>query len=291
MVGSERGRSFSSTGRGTRSAAFAVDPIELRHVVVPLDGSPFAERALPVAGWLAEATGGDVQLVEVVPSGDDEGAENATRYLDSACRRHHATSWEVVRQDDVGDALAEVVARSGDRLACLATHGRGRSATVGSVAVSLVERSTRPVMLVGPRARAAAAPDRPLVVAVDGTRQDDALVGLALDWAARLARRLEIVTVAEIPEAQVGPDVRDLERYVDSLADRTQGSGVAVGTRVVREAVDVGDGLVPVLDGPLVVLGCRPHPGVGPMSPGSHAASIVHDAAIPALVVPLPPAG
>ncbi len=298
MVGSTTGESFSSTGWGVRPAPFAVDPVELRHVVVPLDGSPFAEHALPVAGWLAAAIGGDVQLVAVVPSGDDEGAENATRYLDSACRHHHATSWDVVQQDDVGDALAAAVARSGDRLACLATHGRGRSATVGSVAVSLLERSTRPVMLVGPAARVVAAVDAPLVVAVDGTPHDDVLVSVALDWAAQLARRLDIVTVAEpaagtgrAPGAHPSRDVRDLERYVDSLADRARGCGVVVGTRVVRDAADVGDGLVPVLDGSLVVLGSRRRPGVGPMAPGSHAASIVRDAAVPALVVPLPSPG
>jgi nucleotide-binding universal stress UspA family protein len=298
MVSSATGESSSSTGWGTRPAPIAVDPIGLRHVVVPLDGSPFAERALPVAGWLAAATGGDVQLVGVVPAGDDEGAENATRYLDSACRHHHATSWDLVRQDDVGDALAAAVGRSGDRLACLATHGRGRSATVGSVAVSLVERSTRPVMLVGPAARVATAVDAPLIVAVDGTPHDDVLVGVALGWAARLARRLDIVTVAEpacregeSPGGHPSRDIGDLERYVDSLADRAQGCGVAIGTRVVRDAVHVAGGLVPVLDGPLVVLGSRPRPGVGPMAPGSRAASIVHDAAVPALVVPVPSAG
>jgi nucleotide-binding universal stress UspA family protein len=270
-------------------APFGVAPVTVRHVVVPLDGSPFAERALPVAAWLAAAVGAGVHLVEVIPPGDDEGAENATRYLDSTCRHHHGASWEVVRQDEVGDALAAEVTRSGGRLACLATHGRGRSPTIGSVAVSVLERSREPLMLVGPAARAVTASDAPLAVAVDRTPHDDVVVRVALGWAALLARHLDIVTVDE----ERGGDVPELERYVRSVEARSRGCGVTVGTRVVRDAIDVRDGLVPVLDrtSALVVLGSHVHPGHGPLAPGSHAASIVHNVAVPALVVPLPPAG
>jgi len=270
-------------------APFGVAPVAVRHVVVPLDGSPFAERALPVAAWLAAAVGAGVHLVEVIPPGDDEGAETATRYLDSTCRHHHGTSWDVVRQDEVGDALAAEVTRSGGRLACLATHGRGRSPTIGSVAVSLLERSREPLMLVGPAARAVTASDAPLAVAVDRTPHDDVVVGVALGWAALLARHLDIVTVDD----ERGGDVPELERYVRSVEARSRGCGVTVGTRVVRDAIDVRDGLVPVLDrtSALVVLGSHVHPGHGPLAPGSHAVSIVHNVAVPALVVPLPLAG
>src|ERR687898_440550 len=33
----------------------AATPAGLRRIVVPVDGSPFAERALPVATWVAQA--------------------------------------------------------------------------------------------------------------------------------------------------------------------------------------------------------------------------------------------
>lgn len=38
-----------------------------RHIVIPLDGSPRAEEALPVAARLARATGGQLTLLRVVP--------------------------------------------------------------------------------------------------------------------------------------------------------------------------------------------------------------------------------
>ena len=39
-----------------------------QHIVVPLDGSPRAERALPVAARIARASGGSILLLQVVSS-------------------------------------------------------------------------------------------------------------------------------------------------------------------------------------------------------------------------------
>jgi hypothetical protein len=54
-------------------------PVEASRVVAFLDGSPFAERALPVAGWIAGELRVGLELIEVVSArGDGEGA---VRYL------------------------------------------------------------------------------------------------------------------------------------------------------------------------------------------------------------------
>jgi nucleotide-binding universal stress UspA family protein len=299
MISSTAGNTTPPARSDGDPAPFAVQPVDIGHVVVPLDGSPFAERALPVGQWVAEVVGADVHLLEVVASGDDEGVEGAIRYLDDVCRRRHAASWDVAERGDVAEALAEAVAVSPGRIACLATHGRGRSATIGSVAASLVERTPGPVMLVGPGARAVTAIDAPVVVAVDGTAQDQTLVPVALGWAARLARRLDIVTVVEPghptrlgggPRGRAwGPS--EPERYVESLAARARGSDVPVVTRVVRNSISVRAALSLLLDriAALIVLGSRQGEGLGRMAPDSCSASVVHDAAVPALVVPLPP--
>jgi nucleotide-binding universal stress UspA family protein len=278
---------------------FVVQPVEVAHMVVPLDGSPFAERALPMAAWVAERLGADVHLVEVVPCEAEEESEGAIRYLDSVAWSHHAAAWDVVERNDVGAALADTMSSSPGRMACLATHGRGRSVLLGSVAVSLLERSSQPVVLVGPEARAVTATDAPIVVAVDGTIRDDMLVPVALGWAARLGCRLDIVTVTEPaphwyfegarPRHARGP--AEPERYVESLVARAEGAAVTVAARVIYDPISVSGGLVPVLDrtAALVVVGSRHRQGLGRMVLGSHAVRIVHDAAVPALVVPLPP--
>ena len=279
-------------------APFAAQPVEVGHVVVPLDGSPLAERALPVATWIAAEVAGDMHLVEVVPRDGGEESEGAVRYLDSVARSHRAAAWDVVEHDDVGAALADVLAGAPGRLACLVTHGRGRSVPLGSVAVFLLEHSRRPLVLVGPAARVVTASDAPIVVAVDGSERDDVLVPVALGWAARLRRPLQIVTVAEpAPPAYRTADSSrrargpaEPERYVGSLAARAGDAGVAVTARAIYDPVSVRDGLVPFLNrtAALVVLGSRQRPGLGRMVLGSQALRIVHDSAVPALVIPIP---
>jgi nucleotide-binding universal stress UspA family protein len=125
------------------------------------------------------------------------------------------------------------------------------------------------------------------------------LVPLALGWAMRLARRLDIVTVVEPGHPEpVGGGKRgwargpgEPESYVESLSARARGSGVPVVARVVRNSISVRSALSLVLDrtAALIVLGSRPRGNLGRMAPGSCSASTVHDAAVPALVVPLPP--
>lgn len=299
MAGSTAGDGAPLIGRDQQPPPFVTQPVDVAHVVVPLDGSPFAERALPVGAWLAAGVGADVHLVEVVPCDVEEESEGAIRYVDSVAHAHHAAAWDVLASDDVGEALADAVGRSPDRLACLSTHGQGRSALVGSVAVSLLAHSTRPVVLVGPMARAVTAADAPIVVAVDGTGGDDVLVPVALGWGARLGRQVDIVTVAEAappgsPGGTRSPRARspaEPERCVESLAARSDGSGVRVAPRVIYDPTSVRGALVPFLDrtAAAVVLGSRDRPGLGRMVLGGHAVGIVHDAAVPALVVPLPP--
>src|SRR5512132_873811 len=155
-----------------------VDPVDIGRVVVPVDGSPFAERALPVAVWAAHALGAEIHLIEVVSGARDTAA--AIRYLDGLARLHAAWSWDVARGEDVGDTIVAATRGEPPGLACLATHGRDRRATVlGSTASAVLDRGTDPVMLVGPQARPPRAGDAPVVVAVDGAASDHALVDIA----------------------------------------------------------------------------------------------------------------
>jgi nucleotide-binding universal stress UspA family protein len=299
MVSSTTGDATPSTVPDPESPRLAVQPVEVAHVLVPLDGSPFAERALPVASWIATGVAADMHLVEVVPCDAGEESEVAIRYLDRVARSHRAAAWDVVEGNDVGATLAEAVGTGPGRLACMATHGRGRSVPLGSVAVFLLEHTSRSVVLVGPDARVVVAADAPIVVAVDGSTRDDVLVPVALGWADRLRRPLKVVTVAEPAPAgyreagrfQRARGPAEPERYVQSLAARAEAAGVVVSGNVIYDPVGVRDGLVPFLDrtAALVVLGSRHRPGLGRMVLGSHAVRIVHDAAVPALVVPMPP--
>jgi nucleotide-binding universal stress UspA family protein len=284
MAASSSGKTTPSTRADTGSAPLTARPVEVTSIVVPLDGSPFAERALAVADWVGARLDAGVHPVEVV--GDDEEAEGAIRYLDSVTRRHHGSRWDVFQRDDVARILADLVASSPGRMACMATHGGERSgAPVGSTASAVVAGSDRPVILVGPEARVVPTGDGPVVVAVDGSRQDDSLVAVALGWAAELGCPVEIVTVAE-PGGPAEPG-----SYVASLAARAADASPGLLSTVVYGPVGLRDGLVPLLaerTAALVVLGSRHRRGGPGPGLGDDATRLVHDAPAPAVVVPPP---
>lgn len=281
------------------SPSIVPEATKLTRFIVPLDGSPFSEKALPTAHWAAQAHDADIQLTQVVA--DDEGAEDAIRYLDSAGRRHGATAWNTVEHRDVAEALTEATAGSPGSMICLATHGRDRSAALlGSVAASFLHHSAQQALLTGPHARPVESSTAPVAVAVDGSPRDDGLVAVGLGWAIRMRRPLLIVTVAE-PAPQFH-DEQTVQRahgpakpedYVATLASRAETPEVAIETHTIYHPISVRDGLVPALDqgAALVVLGSHPRHRIPQMVLGNHAARVVHDSAIPALVVPTPADG
>lgn len=247
-------RSTETEVTGAR-AGLGGAPVEVSRVVAFLDGSVFAERALPVAAWIAGELRVGLELVEVVGVRGD--GDRAVRYLRGTADRRRASSWDVIVHEDVPAALAEVVRQRRGAVPCLATHGRDRSAALlGSIAAALLARSPRPVLLAGPKARPVEAPDAPVVVAVDGSAADEALLPVAMGWAARLGRRLVITTVAEpAPLGHHGRTGRrgargpgDPESYLAALAERGVASRVEVATGVVHGAVGVRGGLVSALD-------------------------------------------
>jgi nucleotide-binding universal stress UspA family protein len=120
-------------------------------VVVPVDFSASADRAVPFAyGLVGDA--GRVHLLHVhVPGGDqspDAEAELRARVIPGAA----STSVEVVVGEDVAAAVCAAAARLGADAICIATHGRSgvSRALMGSQAEQVVRRAGRPVVLVPP---------------------------------------------------------------------------------------------------------------------------------------------
>ncbi len=139
-------------------------------LVVPLDGSTFAEAALPIARALAVLLSARAVLVGVCAPSDsaipsDGGVFVHTKdddlrrqydmraYLNSVLRKLPLIEAETVVR--VGDAATEIAREVEERSAgavIMATHGRtGLVRTIlGSVAGGVVHRTTAPVVLVRP---------------------------------------------------------------------------------------------------------------------------------------------
>ncbi len=166
-----------------------------RSLLVPLDGSAFAEHALPLALGLARRAEASLNLVSVhvpllsvaadsIAPGTCEAEARALAqeraYLDEIVRRlaTQATvpvTSALLESAAVAELLAEHAAKTNADLVVMTTHGRGPLSRLwlGSVADEMVRRATTPVLLVRPHEKGvdfAAEPQvRHILVPLDGS--------------------------------------------------------------------------------------------------------------------------
>ena len=135
----------------------------LQNILLPLDGSPLAELAIPYSSSLARRAGASLVLVQAVqahtpPGVDQTDAElevmgRAQTYLQSVAARldaDHVRAAAHVYYDDAAHAILDAAERQSADLIVMSTHGRtgiGRM-LYGSVADLVLRHATVPVFLV-----------------------------------------------------------------------------------------------------------------------------------------------
>lgn len=266
---------------------------EVRALLVPVDGSDFSAAAVPVAADLARRFGARVDLLSVVDR--DEAREPRERALADLTAPGVEVTREVVVADDPAAAIDEAL-RTGDRVACMATHGRSRSAAlVGSVAHGVITRSRAPLIVTCPYVRPVGG-GRGVLGCVDPSDTSGAVVPVTLEWAHRLGEPAVVVTVAENVPAPVtggparrafGPD-GDPQLFLDEVVAAAGVEG-EVATRVVEDPISVWSGLYHHLrqqPATLLVVSTRSRSGLARAALGSVAAQIVRHSPAPVLVVP-----
>ncbi|MCU1462136.1 MAG: hypothetical protein JWO37_2211 [Acidimicrobiales bacterium] len=274
-------------------------PQVVRHIVVPHDGSTFAEEAVPVAARLARRLDADVHLLSAVAT-VDEVVERERRLAALDVPGRPVERVVVVDRDPAG-VIHETVRRLQDAVACMASHGRGRTAAlVGSVATEVVARGHDPLVLVGPLVDDQRAGKR-VIACVDDTPASATLLPVARRWAELLDERLCVLTVAEpVPESvHGGPEHRrfgpqgDVQAFLDAQVAPLRGEGEDVETQVVWDPISPAAGLAVFLrDDPafLLVIASHARTGLARAVFGSVAAAIVRTSPSPVLVVPRPDA-
>lgn len=246
-----------------------------KSILVPLDGSAFAEQALPWAACLTRATGAHLELVRVHDPTPPwtvaaEGALVATptapklrdveeQYLANCVARLTEGGFPRVThrllEGDVAEAIAAHAEDNAFGLVVLATHGRGALSRLwlGSVSDALVRRLTVPVLLIRPTEGSpvprAEQFDR-ILVALDGSAEAESALAPAL--ALGNPSRVELELLRVVPPVPVAGDAgitvalpmeegltesltAQASRYLDEVADRIASPTVAVRTMVVVE--------------------------------------------------------
>jgi nucleotide-binding universal stress UspA family protein len=180
-----------------------------RTIVIAIDGSDFAQRAVPVGTTLARRGGANVRAVAIARSDAEIDWTYRRVFEDANLDGLDPAEIDFLVDPDPAKVLLEKTAAD-EIVLCLATHDRPKPITVlmHSVGSEVIERATHPTIAVGSNASVASFADD-VVVALDGVDDAEPLLAVAAAWALQLHSRLRIVTVYE----PVLSDVRRPEHY------------------------------------------------------------------------------
>lgn len=195
-------------------------------ILVPLDGSEFAESVLPIAAGLARGAGARLRLALVhqphplaggeagpVPVPDLDLRVRETEYLGRvAARLEDEDGPEVLSvfaDGEPGPALEDLVRSGGDSLVVMATHGRGAFSRfwLGSTADYLVRHLDVPVLLVRPGASGAVDPTLPLrhaVVPLDASSLSERVLEPAMELLRLAGPGIRQITLVHVIEPVLG---------------------------------------------------------------------------------------
>jgi nucleotide-binding universal stress UspA family protein len=293
----------------------------LETILVPLDGSALAERALPYATRLARAAGGRLVLVRATGARPAAGgtrvapAAEAEDYLRTARAGLYELAPDrigaVVYGGDAAEAvLAEVRLRRAG-LIVMATHGRGGlgRALYGSVADAVLRHAPAPVLLVPaacerrwPPARPPGAepgPPRRVLVPLDGSDLAEEALAPAGALAAALGAGLLLAQAVPFPVVASGSSQEDASdaggpdaevgaawRYLEEVAAPLRAAGREVEVRV--EAGMVVPTLARIereLDVEGVAMATHGRSGLARAVLGSVATEVLHRTTAPVLLV------
>lgn len=244
----------------------------MQTILVPLDGSPFGEHALPVALALARRGALGLDLVHVhhralphiTPAGSARfdpaeelaGREREAAYLaelaDRVGERLGGRVTRTLLEPPIVEALCHHAVATGAQLIALSTHGRDgvARAWLGSVADRLVRTAPVPVLVVRPGADPPALGCEPdlshVLVPLDGSPFAERALGLAVRMGRLNEARYTLVRVVEpvvhhylLEGARTAGDVdaeaaawHEATDYLKGVAERLRSQGLRVTTDV-----------------------------------------------------------
>jgi nucleotide-binding universal stress UspA family protein len=294
-----------------------------RTILVPLDGSTFSERALPIAVALQRLLGARLVLVRaanasVIPGTDPTHAQcqaidEATAYMQGVAdllEQQGVRTEVAVPYGEAAEAIRLEIKLWQADLVVMCTHGRSGLGRwiYGSVAENLLAHSSTPILLVRPTGAPVRLTDGPepprLIVPLDGSPFAEAALPYALDLACALGAGLELLQVVT-PAAQIFPEqvmvsqvaVEDAGRLVEEDCARASAYLAEVAAQLqidgpdIHTSVQVGHPADVILheaqatDARLLVLATHGRTGLRRLLMGSVAHEIVHRTLLPVLLV------
>jgi nucleotide-binding universal stress UspA family protein len=258
-----------------------------KSIIVPLDGSEFAERALSVAREIARRL--DARIVLTTTCRDGDSCE-PTEYFERLAKDQAdiVTEFALVDEHPAARAIGRVSREHADGIVCMTSHGRGRLrwAVLGSVAEQAVHEARRPMLLVGQGCEIDWRPTREcLLVCVDGANVADPIVPVATQWAQALDLPVRVASVMHPLDVE---GVTHPNKVVAAIVDHFGAAGLDASAILLRGSYVAGAIADAARDLPATMIAMNTHSrtGAARLALGSVAMATVGLAPCPVLLVP-----
>ncbi len=272
-----------------------------KNIVVPLDGSDLAARALKPAAALADYLGSTLKLVAYHSAKSDElelTEQVCSQMRDIGDHEFDLETGPLTRP--VADLLNEIITAAPHPLVVMSTRGQGRAAGLsGSVATDVLARISVPVMLIGPECEVGGFRlHGPVVVATDESSYTEPALTLAaevcatLDYQPLVVNVIDPKTSEEANRARRGPGGSDLppesamvHRFADELGHKA--GRPAPEYRVLHDT-HPGKALAELArdaDASAIIMATHARTGLSRLRHGSEAGAAISHAPCPVIAV------
>jgi nucleotide-binding universal stress UspA family protein len=292
----------------------------MSHTLVPLDGSTFAEAALPLAIRLARETGSSLTFLSVleaewVRAGSWSAATlkaELHEYLEGVVRKTSELTTAQLAVSVLDGSVAAILERFVESedvgLVVMSTHGRGavHRAWLGSIADHLIRHLRVPIVLVRPvdpvPERLEEAPAlRVILVPLDGSQRAEEILQLVGRLARPAGTECRLFRVVPPPPPFATPYLphaaralretldrgrEEAEQYLQEVTERLRESGLTVSWKV-EVGVRPATGILHAAEAPdvdLVAIATHGRGGIPRLMLGSVADKVVRGADLPVLV-------
>ncbi len=272
-------------------------------IVVPLDGSPLAEVALPFAEEIAGKMGSEIILLSVLPSDEAQAyqehhnyamkkVEATKRHVDKYLSKSEGQEISIgtaTRTGNPAEGILDYISKGTPNLIAMATHGRSGISrwAVGSVADKVVRAATsQPLLLI--RAKGSHLDIRAkrilktALVPLDGSVGSEAIIPYITELAPSLQMELTLLQV--VPKNN--HTYSDTEAYLQRWCHQLENMHISARYEVrvgapAEQIIDLADELV--VD--MVAMSTHGHNAINLWSLGSVAQKVLLGGNTPLLLI------
>jgi len=268
----------------------------LHRILVPLDGTDFAEAALPYAEALARRTGAKIHLVRASivrhpPPDNTEESRIVAReraYLVEQAQRLGAGQFAAtvtLQQSDPPDAIVGQARQWGADLIIMATHERGPlgRAIFGSTTGKVLDDTPAPVLLVQPGDATPFAGTQRVLLPLDGSPQAEEALPIAQLLAQAFAAPLTLVLALDRGQSK---SEHALRIYLREVAERLAAAGLTVQIEVRNgDAARTIRDVAAATGATVIAMAMREHNVLRRVVLGSTAEAVLRATEIPLVMV------